>query len=131
MEMELSEYELNVVAQAMRELLIDRLFYGVILPRAATFQSKADFAMFQRVINAAVNVYGRTTMMSTPDATEDVKDEYIKEWLDNITLSHETWEIIDKVTLGSSWDDVPTHTWHKRGCPICTDMQSVAVGMYS
>jgi len=115
-----NDYEIWVMAEATREFLLTRLYYGMFKELRDLF----DFDSYQRIISATVTTYGRMVMMSTPDDPNDID----REWVERASLSQETWEATTAIELGSSWDDIPPHKWHDEGCGLCNDMKSLPIG---
>lgn len=126
MSIQLDNHEMTIVAEAMREMLLDRLFYGVISRHQSSFRDDMVFITYQKIMSTIVNIFGRTVMQVTPDT---VDDKYTQIWVDNMSIAPETWELVNAITLGESWLDVPTHSWHNsHECKVCNDMRSAAVG---
>lgn len=113
-----TEYEITVTAEAVREFLLNKLYWGLF---RAPVREVLAFGIYQRIVKASLAVYGRMTMLSMPDVPEGID----REWMERASLSPKTWEVLDNIEQAMSWDDVPFHKLHRRGCGLCDDMMSV------
>lgn len=105
--------ELAATVEALYESVIRRIKWCVD-PTSPEWEA-LEWEHALECVTGSVQAYTKTLMAMRE--VENVSPEF----LEIMQFPDSMWDLINKVTLAESWDDVPTH-WHRkpdRSCEIC------------
>ncbi len=104
--------ELAATVEALFEALVRRVMWCVRPDQQEWAELEWKWA--QEALTDTVQAYTKALM------TFKDLDNIHPKFVPSVTLPDEMWDLVNEVTLASSWEEVPTHPKHPYDeCPIC------------
>ncbi len=118
--LELLPQELTSVIEALRDGILRRLRWCT--SPQFTIWRQLDIKTVQTVMDSMLSAYTKAMMQYREG--DFLKAEQFDE---AYSMSDEMWEMLSKVTIAETWDDVPLHEHHNLGkCTICDAINGIA-----
>jgi hypothetical protein len=119
-ELKLEPNELTAVIEGLHDGILRRLRWTSIKhPQYSTWRT-LDIETVQIVLDNFVSAYSKALMLY-----REAPFEKSPTFNDKFMLPDEVWDLLNGVTVASSWDDVPTHDIHTKDCTVCGLIQGV------
>lgn len=119
-ELKLEPNELTAVIEALHDGILRRLRWTTIDHPQYKVWRTLEIETVQIVIDNFVSSYGKALMVyREADFTKSPT------FNDKFMLPDEVWDLLNGITIATSWDDVPVHDIHLKDCTVCGLIQGV------
>lgn len=112
--MPLNPHELASTVEALHDAVLRRLSWSVLKDFEKSWRDLISLKDAKTIIDSLVSSYGKS-MMTFKEADFLKSPDYDSMF----SMPDEVWDLLASLTTAETWDEVPFHTEHNEGCPVC------------